>query len=426
VRPGARLLLLLALAGSGCTSLVQGLDEVPPTVLPDPVYEELFPSYVELCAVSQFRSLEKGMGGVPGHAVMYLKGACKDESAPHPTLRRCRRVATSQDDPEHGVGISVNRWTRNVNWIAIPGTDLFYEGGLEEGEALDREAFDAAVQASIEADVFEGVVLDPSYPTTSSERGLEDFVARHSLATDFALRFSRTSFCARLPVNAEMMGEIVEYLNAINQEYASGAADYDWSGYSDNCVHLLRNSLAAASIWRPRSVGATKLRQLFNVAVPANEMVNLAALGAEGPLDDGREVYRTDESRDALLDFDWLPRRHGALVTLIPVHKPNELYDTRTRILVLEGPFSHRVTRRINRLVADPRFTDLEANLEYFREVYGDILLERDEIIAGGFLPLRSVRYLRASKRYFGYVAAQLDEVEWMLERVESASATGP
>ena len=52
MRPGARFLLLLVLAGSGCTSLVQGLDEVPPTVLPDPVYEELFPSYVELCARS--------------------------------------------------------------------------------------------------------------------------------------------------------------------------------------------------------------------------------------------------------------------------------------------------------------------------------------------------------------------------------------
>jgi hypothetical protein len=390
---------------------------VPAPILPDPAYEELFPVYVELCAVSQFRSLERGEGGVPGHAVMYLKGGCKDESAPHPSLRPCHSVATSRDDPEHGVGISVNRWVRNVNWLAIPGADLFYEGGLAEGELLDREAFENAVQASLEAGVFDGVVLHPEYPTTASERSLEDFVAHQSVATDFALRFSRTSFCARLPVTSEMMGEIIDYLNAINEEYASGEADYDWSGYSDNCVHLLRNSLAAASVWRPRSVGATKLRQLFNVAVPANEMVNLAALGADGPLADGREMYRTDEARDALLDFDWLPRRHGALVTVIPVHSPNELYDTRARILVLEGPLSSRVTRRINRLVRDPRFTDLDANLEYFRGVYGDILTERDEIIAGGFLPLRSIRYLRVSKRYYEYVQAQLDEVEWMLER---------
>jgi hypothetical protein len=152
-------------------------------------------------------------------------------------------------------------------------------------------------------------------------------------------------------------------------------------------------------------------------------MVNLAALGAEGPLADGREVYRTDEPRDALLDFDWLPRRHGALVTLVPVHAPNELYDTRPRILILEGPFSGGVTRRYRRLRNDPRFTDLRENLLYFRSVYAEILTERDEIIAGGLLPFRSIRYLRFTKRYFEYVAAQLAEVERMIERLESERA---
>jgi len=41
---------------------------------PDPVYDQLFPYYVELCATSQFRSKLKGEGGVAGHAVMYIKG----------------------------------------------------------------------------------------------------------------------------------------------------------------------------------------------------------------------------------------------------------------------------------------------------------------------------------------------------------------
>ena len=170
MRPSAKLLFLLVAVACSCARLVREQSEVVPRVQPDPIYEELFPYYVELCAVSQFRSLTKGVGGVPGHAVMYLKGACKDTRAPHPTLRSCRRLAISRDDPEHGVGISVNRWTRNVNWLAIPGTDLFYEGGLEEGEVLSHEALDAAIQASIDAGVFEGVVLDPGYPSTSPER----------------------------------------------------------------------------------------------------------------------------------------------------------------------------------------------------------------------------------------------------------------
>ena len=85
---------------------------------PDTAYEALFPYYVELCATSQFRSKLTGPGGIAGHAVMYIKGACKDEQASFPQLRRCRRVATDLNDPEHGAGVSVGRWFRNVNWVA--------------------------------------------------------------------------------------------------------------------------------------------------------------------------------------------------------------------------------------------------------------------------------------------------------------------
>ena len=89
------------------------------------------PYYVELCGTSQFRSKLTGPGGVAGHAVMYIKGACKDEQASFPQLRRCRRVATDLNDPEHGAGVSVGRWFRNVNWVAVPGYKLFYRGNLD-------------------------------------------------------------------------------------------------------------------------------------------------------------------------------------------------------------------------------------------------------------------------------------------------------
>ena len=92
---------------------------------PDPAYDRLFPYYVELCATSQFRSKLKGEGGIAGHAVMYIKGACKDERASFPQLRRCHTAATEVDDPEHGVGVSVGRWFRNINWVAVPGYKLF-------------------------------------------------------------------------------------------------------------------------------------------------------------------------------------------------------------------------------------------------------------------------------------------------------------
>jgi hypothetical protein len=411
-------LLALALGCSGW--LVTESEAALAPLLPDPAYEQLFDHYVELCAVSQYRSLEYGEGGVPGHAVMYLKGACRDEQAPIPALRPCRGSATRLDDPEHGAGISVNRWLQNANWLATPGTRLFFDGNLREGERVDRASFDRALRAALEAGLLRGVQLRADAPL---EGGLEELVARHFLGTDFALRMARTVFCARLPVTDEMMGDIIDYLNAINAEYASGRADYDWSGLGDNCAHLLHNALAAASIWRPRSVGASKTRQLFHLSVPANEVIDLIELGAEGPLANGRDVYRNDEARDALLDFDWLPRHHGSLVTVLPVWTPNELFETQARILVLQGPLSRRAGRTGRRLAEDPRFNALRPNLEHFREVYAQILRERDELIAGGFLPLRSVRYLRPTKRYYGYVERQLAEVEAMLAQLEGAGA---
>src|SRR5215472_8540795 len=108
---GALALLLTVLGGCGDDGIIGRLLLKPGHVIverrPDAAYERLFPYYVELCAASQFRGKIAGTGGVAGHAVMYLKGACKDDGAPFPLLRRCRAVATSLGDPEHGAGISV-------------------------------------------------------------------------------------------------------------------------------------------------------------------------------------------------------------------------------------------------------------------------------------------------------------------------------
>ena len=107
---------------------------------PDARYEQLFPYYVELCAVSQLRPRAEDLpsGGSPGHAAMYLKGACLDTDAPYPRLRRCARNETDPDDPEHGAGISVNRWLRNVNWVAVSGPPYVLRGRLEPGELVTQ------------------------------------------------------------------------------------------------------------------------------------------------------------------------------------------------------------------------------------------------------------------------------------------------
>jgi len=391
-----------------------GVEDILSEQRPDPAYEHLFPYYVDLCVTSQYQSKTEGRGGSAGHALMYIKGACKDEHAEFPQLRRCRSSAISLDDPEHGVGVSVNRWLRNANWLAIPGYDLFYTGNLGPGERLTREHFVATVRQAVDLGVFDGVELHEDW-ASGDESSIEDFVATQVIGTDFALQFARTTFCARMPVTAPMIDEIMAFLNDKNREYATGDVDYHWSGVYDNCVHTVRNALAAANVWSPISVRATKFWHLLNMAVPANEVVNLAALGAEGPLDDYREIQ--GPLRDALHEFRWLPTRHGALMKVLPIREPNDLFDTEFRLFALQSPFRQGKRKTAIRLMSDERFVDLHANLEYFRDLYDQVLATHYENL-DGLASVRGTPYRRVQRLHYEYIKEQRADVEELLERL--------
>jgi len=412
--------ITLLLSGCGDDGIISRfmlkLDRIIVERRPDPAYDQLFPYYVELCATSQFRSKLKGEGGLAGHAVMYIKGACKDEQATLPQLRRCRVVATDLHDPEHGAGISVGRWFQNVNWVAIPGYDLFYEGNLKPGEPLTQAHFDATVRDVISKGVYKGIKFHAS-PSVGADPNLDDFVANEGIGTDLALQFARSVFCARLPITEPMLNEIIAFLNDKNQEYFSGEADYNWSVWADNCAHTLRNALAAANIWSPLSVRAVKFRQIFNLAVPANEFVNLAEISTEGDIEDYRRIQQYGPERDAFHEFHWLPTRHGALLKTLPIHEPNDLYDTTFRLFTLQSPFRMSKTQRAVDLLSDDRFVNLDANLRYFHEKYGTILASHDErrdMLAS----VRGTPYRRVERLYDGYIRTQRAEVEGMLDRL--------
>ena len=57
--------------------------------------------------------------------------------------------------------------------------------------------------------------------------------------------------------------------------------------------------------------------------------------------------------RDALHEFHWLPTRHGALLKTLPVHEPNDLYDTTFRLFTLQSPFSMGKTAHAIGMKAD-------------------------------------------------------------------------
>jgi len=388
---------------------------------PDTAYEKLFPYYVELCAASQFRSKLTGEGGGPaGHAILYIKGACRDEDAPFPQLRRCRGVATSLKDPEHGAGVSVNQLFKNVNWVATPGYELVFQGNLTPGERLTLARFEAVEQQAIAKGIYKGVIFHP-FPGATLDTDLPAFLQRAGIGTDLALQFARSVFCARLPVTEAMLDPIIKFLNDKNREYVEGEADYNWSAWADNCSHTMRNALAAANIWSPLSVRTTKIRQIFNLAVPANEFVNLAELMTGGDLEDYRDILRDGPRRDAFHEFHWLPTRQGALLKTLPVHDPNDLYDITFRLFTLQSPFLMRKTHRAIALLSDQRFVDLNTNLDYFEKRYDAILAQRDEQ-RDSLASVRGTRFRRVESLYYDYIHSQSAEVQSMLKRIAAMS----
>ena len=392
---------------------------------PDAEYERLFPYYVELCAASQFQSKLTGEGGGPaGHAILYIKGACKDDEAPFPQLRRCRGVATSLKDPEHGAGVSVNQLFKNVNWVATPGYELVFSGGLAPGERLTLARFRAVEQQAIAKGIYRGVAFH-RFEGATSDTELRAFLERAGIGTDLALKFARSVFCARLPVTEAMLEPIIKFLNDKNREYAEGEADYNWSAWADNCSHTMRNALAAANIWSPLSVRTTKIRQIFNLAIPANEFVNLAELMTEGDTEDYREILRDGPRRDAFHEFDWLPTRQGALLKTLPVHDPNDLYDTTFRLFTLQSPLLRGKTQRAIDLLSVERFVDLNTNLHYFARRYNAILAQHDEQ-RDSLASVRGTRFRRVEGLYYDYIRSQSTEVRSMLDRIAAMPLNRP
>lgn len=393
--------------------------EMVPTLRPEPFYDELYPYYVELCAVSQIRANFAEHGGSPGHAVMYLKGVCRDPETLFPALKLCDCDAVDLSDPESGTGISVNKMFKNVNWMAVPGKRLFLHGNLEPDEFLTGERARQTILYAISKGIFDGIQIHEKYkPGPGEEEGWTQLAASETLGTDFALTFGRTVYCARLPVTVAMMEQIVDYLNELNKEYVLGEADYDWSGYYDNCSHTLHNALAAAAVWPFKSVNKTKLLQIFHLSVPANEFADLAKLANTYPFENFRKVYKNEVMRKALLVHNWLPTRQGALLKVIGVHQNNELYDKRMRVFVLENPFLRPKSKKVRKMFNRPHYTEVEANLRYFRDKYQAILDRRPE----GWDKVRpGNEFEEARTHYYKYIESQLadvnDKLRWLSSR---------
>lgn len=329
-------------------------------------YATAYPLYAELCALSQFRKrpgFEPPIigGGFGGHEVLYLNGACRVKDAHYPVLTPCTGG---------GVGISVNAHYKNANWVATEGRDFFFNGGLGPSEPLTREAYERALAHAKETGLLDGIEF---HREVFAKIPAGDTEARYmyevSVGTDFAIKFARDRYCARVPLTPVQMARAVDYLNGVNAPYRAGQKEFRWDVFKDNCSHLLRNALAAAGVWEPWEVGRPRAIAMFDFPTPKNEFVNLMHRTNDTDLN-LESLYNDPVAREMVLNGNGLPVRPGALAEIIHIADPNDLYDTDIKLIFNDEPLVGRYQRRLNRILKEPRYTDIDANRAHFRDLY--------------------------------------------------------
>ena len=275
-----------------------------------------------------------------------------------------------------------------MTWVAIPGRDEFFRGGLAPEQTLDTDAYGVAIQKAIHAGWFRGIrIKDAVMRRRASEMREDEFIVWQSIGTDFALNFARTAYSARLPMSRERIGNVIAYLNDVNER--AQKSGYTWNMYTYNCSHVVHNALAAAGIWDPKvargpgpidvamdvvSVAkALVLRQMSDFSFPANNFVRLYEAGNERPIDDAVAAFRNHDVRRTLPD-GWITTGPGALIVISPIHDAtrNRLFAPGRDPFLFSVPMLWDKANTYKMLTRDAPavLTDLSANLTHYRERY--------------------------------------------------------
>jgi hypothetical protein len=414
--------LLAAALLNGCAAANFDLGGPPPD---EAAYADLFPYYVEDCAVSELRKKPgygfEYSGGTGGHSVAYLNGVCTDPGEHYPVVRLC---PAGTPPGQAGVGISAHSHFSNANWVAIPGRAFFFDGGQPADIGLTKAAYERTQAAAKAANVYDGVKFyDEFFQDRPPGWSRQDWMYEISVATDYAIAFGRGRYCARVPVDRAQMARVVDFLNSRNAIYRHGPRHYHWNVIEDNCTHLVHNALAAAGVWPTWPTDRFVVIAALDFPVPRNDFVNLVRRTNDLPLDDIDALYARPAIRDAVLRDDSLPTQPGALAQAVPPLRPNQVYDTDLQLIFYDDPPIGSYQRWFDAIFADPRYTDLAADLRHFASLYATIEANRQPLAT--LLSQRwadtaddRARFARFYERYYAIIARQTAAVTTALARL--------
>jgi len=286
----------------------------------------------------------------------------------------------------------VNKIFDSVTWVAIPGRDEFFRGGLAPDQMLDTDLYGAAIQKATRAGWFKGIrIKDAVMRQKPVVMTTNEFTVWQSIGTDFALNFARTAYCARLPISRDAIGNVIAYLNRANEN--AQKTGYTWNMFTNNCSHVVHNALAAAGIWDAKvvrgagAIDVTKdvlsvakvlaLGRMSDFSFPANNFVRLYEAGNERPIDDALAAFRNHDVRRTMED-GWISTRPGALIATYPMWDAsrNRMFAPGRDPFLFSVPVLWDKEEKFKKLTrhAPSIVTDLGANLAHFRERYSKTL----------------------------------------------------
>jgi hypothetical protein len=328
--------------------------------------------YLEFCAVSQIRK-HRGFGAeirgeAGGHAVIYLHGACRSRRDPAGQLAPC---GSAEAEPGEGAGLSMNAHFRNAAWVATPGRGFLLEADLPPGSAVTRATYAAVQERAKRLGIYDGVAFhEEVFDDMPAGWSRRDWQYEMSVGTDYGIALARGRFCARIPVTEAQRDTMIGFLNDKNRPYREGRAEFHWSLFRDNCIHLAHNALAAAGFWEEWPTHAGWVWSVLNFPVPRNTLVNLLRHATDTAL------LRDLGANEGFRRFGVLPIRPGVLMDSRPPLTPNEVYETDLRLIFYDQPLFGPYQRWFDALQANPALHDPAANRAWVAAAYRAALAE--------------------------------------------------
>jgi len=261
---------------------------------------------------------------------------CKDAHSPYPRVFPCSEVPVVERD-HTGVGISVNKDFKNVNWVAVPGYDLFTHGVTPNADHVDQAAIDEMIKQALDKKIYFG--LRAKDGISRFEFGTPEYEKAVAKSGFHRLRdsiWSRLKMCSNSAPEAELK-TMADYLNSRNQMYAEAADktfEYHWSMLYDNCSHVSNNALAAIGVRDEIKVNRSFFVQIGNLAVLGTDYRRFKRLCITEKIDFD-SVYGDARRWKALFEKGFLPTGFGALSIEFSVYANNDFYHSDLGALAL-------------------------------------------------------------------------------------------